>query len=255
MIRIRRLRLPSATRQALDACAARVRAAPTARARRALARRLWKRLVKDGTLQSVRATLRRMAPGVERCMYCEASGGALVDSFRPRRRYPRSAFRWRNLLLACGRCHSDAKRDRFPRDASGRRLLLDPTRDDPREHLTLSPGTGRYEPETPSGDASIAVFGLNRGALVAGRRDAWGSVEAQIIRYANAAVHHDAARALDARRTLCRVPHVSVFVELLTVARTPVAAKYIAAACLDALAAHPDITTWVRADGSVTAPG
>jgi len=62
-------------------------------------------------------------------------------------------------------------------------------------------------------------------------------------------------RALEAQHILCRVPHVSVFVDLLSVARTPVAAKYIAPACLDALAAYPDIATWAHVDGSVTAPG
>lgn len=253
MIRIRRLRLPVATRQAIDACTARVCAAPTAKERRRLVHLLWKKLSKDGPLRAVRAKLRRMAPGVEYCMYCEANEGTDIDHFRPRRRYPRSAFRWSNLLLACSHCNSNAKRDQFPRDAAGRMLLIDPTRDDPREHLTLTPTTGRYEPESPSGDASITVFGLNRGTLVEGRRDAWGSVEAQIIRYANAADHSDTVRALDAQRILCRVPHVSVFVELLSIAQTPVATKYIAAACLDALAAYPDIATWAHGDGSVAA--
>ena len=211
--------------------------------RRATARKLWKQQ-SDATFAEMRRVLAAMAPGVSHCMYCETSEATPIDHFRPKVRYPRLAFRWENLLLACSTCNSNYKRDEFPRDAQGRRLLIDPTRDDPRKHLGLSPGTGDYVGLTPRGTESIRVFGLQRGTLTRSRWDAWGSVEGLILRYAGAMRRADAVRALDSQRDLCRFPHASVFEALLDVATSPAAAQYIDPDCLAALAAHPEIRGW-----------
>lgn len=240
MKRLRRLALSAAALAFLQKRTAAVVAAPK---RRAKARKLWK-LQANATFREVRRVLSAMAPGVSHCMYCENSEATDIDHFRPKGRYPRLAFRWENHLLACSACNSNYKRDEFPRDAQGKRLLIDPTRDDPREHLWLSPNTGVYAGLTPRGIESIRVFGLQRATLTRCRQAAWGTVEALILRYAGAMRRNDAARALDSQRDLCRFPHASVFEALLDVATSPAAAKYIDPDCLAALAAHPEIRGW-----------
>lgn len=138
MRRLRRLALSPAALAFLNKREAAVAAAPK---RRAKARALWK-LQANATFREMRRVLAEMAPGVSHCMYCENSEATDIDHFRPKARYPRLAFRWENHLLACSTCNSNYKRDEFPRDAAGRRLLIDPTRDDPRKPLALSPRTG-----------------------------------------------------------------------------------------------------------------
>ncbi|EFE74634.1 hypothetical protein SSIG_02186 [Streptomyces filamentosus NRRL 11379] len=116
-----------------------------------------------------------MAPGHQRCMYCGDSQGTDIDHFEPKSRAPLRTFEWLNHLLACAYCNSNQKRNRFPRsETDGSPLLLDPTLQEPLEHLRLVLPVGTYKGLTPQGDACIAVFGLNnRGALVDGRRTAY----------------------------------------------------------------------------------
>lgn len=242
MKRLRRLALSPAALAFLQKRTAAVVAAPK---RRAKARKLWK-LQANATFREMRRLLTEMAPGVSHCMYCENSEATDIDHFRPKARYPRLAFRWENHLLACSACNSNYKRDEFPRDKNGRRLLIDPTRDDPREHLALSPHTGVYVALTPRGAESIRVFGLERATLTRCRQAAWGTVEALILRYAIARRRNDDARALDSQRDLCRFPHASVFEALLDVSRSPAASRYIDPDCLAALAAHPEIRGWAE---------
>lgn len=216
-----------------------------AKNRHAMVRRLWRRQ-QNKAFREVRAVLAQMAPGVQHCMYCENSEGTDIDHFRPKRRYPRLAFRWDNYLLACSGCNSNQKRDRFPRDpATGRRLLLDPTRDDPRRHLTLSPSTGLYAPRTPRGATSIDVFGLNRTTLTTARADAWIAVQALIVAYAHCRKAGATQIATRHQQALCRFPHASVFAALVEVSQGQVAARYLESACRSALQAHPEVLTWV----------
>ena len=84
--------------------------------------------------------------------------------------HPERAFDWLNLLKICPGCNRQ-KNDDF--DAK----LLDPTADDPLEHLVLSFRTGRYvaREDSPRAEATLRV--LRRLAsdqmLVRGRRDAF----------------------------------------------------------------------------------
>ena len=91
----------------------------------AAARAAW-RSARDEK-RGIRDHLVKMAPGVQRCMYCGDSLGTDIDHFEPIREFPAGTFVWRNHLLACSYCNSNAKRDLFPRDAAGTPLLIDPT--------------------------------------------------------------------------------------------------------------------------------
>jgi hypothetical protein len=114
-----------------------------------------------------------MAHGAERCMYCLDNYGTDIDHFQPIAVAPLRAFDWPNHLLACSRCNSNFKRDEYPCDADGNCLLVDPSAEDPADHLLLLPSSGHYDALTPKGAATIRVFGLNRPDLVQGRRTAF----------------------------------------------------------------------------------
>jgi uncharacterized protein (TIGR02646 family) len=132
-----------------------------------------------------------------------------VEHYRPKGRvserpdhpgYYWLAYDWDNLLLACAMCNqrrrdrptwedpepgrTAGKADRFPLAdeatramgpdgdlAAERRLLLDPTRDDPEGHLTFDlMGRAVARRDSPVGTASIDVYHLNRRRLRDARR-------------------------------------------------------------------------------------
>lgn len=121
------------------------------------------------TRSSLLAHLTLMAAGLGQCMYCGESRGTSIDHFEPIARAPQRAFDWLNHLLACSHCNSNEKREQYPCDASGCCMLVDPSMQDPRDHLWLRLTTGCYEPRTEIGSETIRVFGLNRELLPRGR--------------------------------------------------------------------------------------
>ena len=72
---------------------------PDAAARKAKAERLWKNK-RGAAWDEIRETLRAMASGRQRCMYCEDSEGTDIEHFYPKATYPQYAFDWDNYLLA-----------------------------------------------------------------------------------------------------------------------------------------------------------
>ncbi|SDC66308.1 hypothetical protein SAMN05216174_103328 [Actinokineospora iranica] len=105
-------------------------------------------------------------------MYCGDNLGTDIDHFDPMSRSPRRTFDWLNHLLACSACNSHHKRDRFPVDSEGNPLLIDPTAEDPFDHLLLALSVGEYQPLSDKGRVTIEVFGLNRPLLARGRQQA-----------------------------------------------------------------------------------
>jgi uncharacterized protein (TIGR02646 family) len=128
-----------------------------------------------------------MASGRERCMYCEDSAGTDIEHFYPKSMYPSRCFRWHNYLLACSHCNSNEKRTQFPLDSDNAPVLLDPTKDDPYEHIAFVPETGQFQGVTPQGEETVTVFGLNRRQILEqGRRNAWTELNALFRDYAAA---------------------------------------------------------------------
>ncbi|GAA3056734.1 HNH endonuclease [Actinokineospora globicatena] len=169
MIRLERPPLPEELAESLQRATDGVRAVPR-KEQSGKARTLWR--ARAQLRQSLGARLREFAPGRERCMYCGDNQGTDIDHFSPVALTPLLAFAWHNHLLACSVCNSHHKRDQFPRDARGKPLLLDPTVDDPFEHLALSLTLGRYRPLTERGEVTEQVCGLNRDILTRGRQQA-----------------------------------------------------------------------------------
>ncbi|MGW4650582.1 HNH endonuclease [Kitasatospora sp. NPDC004289] len=114
-------------------------------------------------------------------MYCEDNLGTDIDHFQPIAVAPERAFDWPNHLLACSHCNSNQKRDEYPCDPDGNALLVDPSREDPAEHLTLLLASGEYQPESRRGAETIRVFDLNRIELRAGRQDAFVTAQDVLV--------------------------------------------------------------------------
>jgi uncharacterized protein (TIGR02646 family) len=74
-------------------------------------------------------------------MYCHDSRGVDIDHFWPKADYPERAFVWENLLLLCTGCNR-RKGGRFDLDVNGSPMLLNPTEDDPWDHLFYDSRTG-----------------------------------------------------------------------------------------------------------------
>ncbi|MBH0780742.1 HNH endonuclease family protein [Nocardia bovistercoris] len=183
MIPIARDELSSRTMRTLRARQGRVDSAADPTTKAAASWRTFSGNARDEVLN----VLRGMCSGLERCMYCEDSQGTDIDHFRPKTSYPEWAFAWENYLLACSRCNSNHKRDRFPL-RRGRALLIDPTGADPFAHLALSLSTGLYVGLDDIGETSIDVYGLNREICVGGRRTAWIALCALIRDYEKSSV-------------------------------------------------------------------
>ncbi len=138
----------------------------------------WKTQRPSAPMKRIARVLRRMAGKRERCMYCEDSRGTDIEHFWPKRRYPGRAFRWLNLLWACAGCNR-AKGARFPRDAAGDPLLIDPTAVDPWDYLfydlETDELTARWDPRTgeehPRGLQTLKTLAtLRHQAVAEGRR-------------------------------------------------------------------------------------
>ncbi|WP_434381493.1 retron system putative HNH endonuclease [Melittangium boletus] len=214
------------------------------------AQRLWKKQ-DNKAFEEIRSALKTMATGIERCMYCEDSAATDIEHFWPKSTYPARAFSWDNYLLACSDCNSNYKRAKFPLDDNGAPLLIDPTAEEPRDYLTLSVRTGKYQPRTRGGQESrkgkesIEVFGLGRDLLEKGRQDAWGKIPYFLMGYADVCSQAKWTHALEIQRILCRAPFASVFVQFVEIASGPLAKTYIDERCLSVLADYPDIVHWI----------
>jgi hypothetical protein len=187
-----------------------------------------------------------MAPGNEHCMYCESGEGTDIDHHRPKSRFPLLSFAWTNYLLACANCNSNYKRAQFPVDADGQPLLLDPTVDDPHEHLALLPTTGEYRGTSPKGRTSIEVYGLKRHTLCEGRRNAWIALQELITGYARAQELDETQRADDLERAVRAYPFASILGRLIRLSEDKKARRLVHRDCRAALQRHPEIVSWIR---------
>lgn len=129
----------------------------------------WKTARQTQKMKTVIGVLLRMAGARERCMYCVDSHGSDIEHFWPKNAYPTRAFVWSNMLLCCTEC-GRFKGDRFPLLRTGQPSLVDPSAEDPWDHLDFDPDTGnltaRYDVAsgTPSakGECTVQLLQLDR---------------------------------------------------------------------------------------------
>ncbi len=138
----------------------------------------WKAQRSTSPMTRIARTLAEIAGPRERCMYCEDSRGTEIEHYRPRTLYPEHVFRWLNFLWICTACNR-CKGNRFPCDDRGAPLLLDPTLDEPWDHLFFDSDTGEItarwdvttNAESPRGIALLKTLSsLRHQAVTEGRR-------------------------------------------------------------------------------------
>ena len=158
--------------------------------------REWKAARQTKTVGSVLQVLRQMMGPRERCMYCVDSHGSDIEHFRPKARYTGRAFQWSNMLLCCTEC-GRFKGSQFPL-VNRRSMLIDPTAEDPWQHLDFDPDTGNLTArfDLPTNDWSargaktVEVLRLDRReAMAAGYVNTYrrlsGIVQAAMVQLAN----------------------------------------------------------------------
>ncbi len=101
---------------------------------------IWKSARQGAGMTDVLGTLQSMMGSRQRCMYCLDSHGCDIEHFRPKTRFPKSMFRWNNLLLCCTEC-GRFKGEKFPMRGN-RPMLIDPTKAEPWDDLDFDPTTG-----------------------------------------------------------------------------------------------------------------
>lgn len=223
MIRITRAALPAELSEYLATLTEQVAAVPLEQ-QATTARGLWRRKkIRDEVHKPLSYALRHMAPGLERCMYCGDNQGTDIDHFEPLARNPLRTFDWLNHLLACALCNSHKKRDMFPVDADGKPLLIDPTVEDPFDHLSLTLSFGEYVSLTDKGQATIEVCDLNRPLLKRGRVNARTSVESCLLRWVVARYNNDAVEMNKMIQTVREQPCADVCQAMLLQGTGPLA--------------------------------
>ncbi len=133
----------------------------------------WKHARQTTSLVSVLGTLRRMMGDRQRCMYCLDSHGTDIEHFWPKKPYPERLFVWPNLLLCCTECGRFKGHD-FPL-SNGQPLLLDPTAENPWQHLDFDPPTGNIVAKFDSdrndysekGSKTVKILHLDRREAMA----------------------------------------------------------------------------------------
>jgi uncharacterized protein (TIGR02646 family) len=210
---------------------------------------LWRASARHRHRARVREALLSMSSGVERCMYCEDSAAHQIEHFWPKARYPERAFCWENLLVVCARCNG-FKLARFPLDARGAPLLIDPTAEDPALHLETSPRVGRLVARdgSPKGQVTIDVLRLNRSELERGRRSAWQGLERLLICYAEDRASGRHERADRCQREIRERPFSALLHFLVRILELPEPERYLDdAGCVGTLRALvPEIRGWLE---------
>lgn len=161
-------------------------------------------------------------------MYCGDNQGTDIDHYEPLAKAPLRTFVWLNHLLACSGCNSRYKRDAFPRAGNGRPLLLDPTVDDPFDHLGLALSIGRYTALTDRGAATIDICQLNRDILCRGRQVAYDTVTVILEGWQQALAARDVRKMGNLADTIREQPFADVVHAMLRYAHAPGANRLFA---------------------------
>jgi hypothetical protein len=183
-------------------------------------------------------------------MYCEDSAGHPLEHRWPRSRYPERTLCWENLYFVCGKCNGH-KLARFPLDDRGEPLLIDPTAEDPANHLVLSPRQGELivKDGSPKGRMTLDVLKLNRWELVRGRQSVWVGLQALLVRYHDLQAAGRIEPAERCRQAICDMPFSALFHVFLRVLDLPQPEPYLEdpARLHDLRSLAPELRAWIEA--------
>jgi hypothetical protein len=204
---------------------------------------IWKDRRSNKALKAVDLTLRAMASGLERCMYCEDSHGCDIEHGYPKVPYPGRAFRWPNLLWICAPCNRQ-KNDAFEE------AMLDPTQEDPLDHLVFSFATGRYTPRDDSRRGTATLRIVRRLAsdptLARGRQNAIAKLRTFLRDFDT---HQAAGRTVESdaiRSVVVEEPFSAAFAAVLRAASEPGAAEVLGEELVAVVARHPTMHQWLK---------
>lgn len=156
--------------------------------------------VKDVLLRAQNAKCAFCEQRVHECKYVD------VEHFRPKgevrqsrasaaldRGYWWLAYEWSNLLLACEHCNSDHKSTLFPLANPAQRarnpgddlsaeqpLFIDPSREDPLEHLRFRRHVAYAVEDSDRGRCTRDELGLNRAPLLRRREEHLNKIKALV---------------------------------------------------------------------------
>ncbi len=156
----------------------------------------WNTTCKEGGLVSqIRRTLLKMSN--QTCVYCgiKIDNSSLdVDHYLPSSVFPYLAYCWDNLLPTCKRCNQNIKSDFCPQSLVGKKIveqilkerveadliydkasilssiaqydrLIEPTYDNPTEHLEFNPEFYFYESKTKIGELTRVKFFMHKEVI------------------------------------------------------------------------------------------
>jgi uncharacterized protein (TIGR02646 family) len=216
MLRLNSKNLTQASSDHLAVRQTQINNSPTFEAQAKEAVRLWSGKA-SAAFDEIKATLKEMCVAVEICVYCENNEATDIEHIYPKKLYPDKAFNWTNYVLACGKCNSHHKSDKFkifpsqntanvedvtpPRGtyrqpANDDALFLNQRTDNPLDFLELDllNQTFVFIEKFPAGtreyhraNYTIELLGLNtRGALIAARKNAARFYIGRLEKYVNA---------------------------------------------------------------------
>ncbi|MFJ1758612.1 HNH endonuclease [Kitasatospora sp. NPDC088134] len=163
-----------------------------------------------------------MSVGISCCMYCGQDLADNIDHYIPVKADPTKAFTWLNYILACGPCNTRFKNGLHEVDPAGRPLLVDPTVEDPADHIQLSLTTGTYIGITERGIYTEKTCGLNEDQREEARLQAIGSLATSIDSW----LRHWESDRTEADRIAANIrdePFAGVLRALLDQALSPIA--------------------------------
>lgn len=70
-------------------------------------------VAKKTAFDDIKSVLTTMSVDLTICNYCENNEATDIEHIFPKRLFPDKAFCWDNYLLACGKCNSHHKKDKF----------------------------------------------------------------------------------------------------------------------------------------------
>ena len=167
--------------------------------------------------KDIKDVLTQMSVGVELCVYCEQNEATDIEHIFPKKLYPEKAFKTSNYVLACSKCNSHYKSDKFSifnpinskieedvtpargtyvKPANSDALFINQLVDDPMDLLELDfvidqfCFTERYPVGTrehKKAEYTIRILGLNtRANLISSRRSATNFYYSRLEQYVKA---------------------------------------------------------------------
>ncbi|WP_053249832.1 HNH endonuclease [Ensifer adhaerens] len=122
-----------------------------------------------------------------KCAYCESVVRHIthgdIEHVAPKSKVPSKAYEWENLTLACDICNEN-KGDEYTADpAHSQDSLIDPYRDDPKEHFLYFREVVAPRPDSLRAFATEQVLKLSRPELLERRRERMAFLDGLVRAY------------------------------------------------------------------------